>query len=52
MATTFRALKDVRFGTKDYYCRTSPIYTTMSHLVKSGYKDTSLTLAFSLVNSQ
>ena len=34
------------------YCRTSPIYTTMNHLVKSGYKDTSLTLAFSLVNSQ
>lgn len=34
------------------YCRTSPIYTTMNHLVKSGYKDTSLTLVFSLVNSQ
>ena len=35
-----------------YYCRASSIYITINHLLKSGYKDTSLTLAFSLVNSQ
>ena len=34
------------------YCRASSIYITINHLLKSGYKDTSLTLAFSLVNSQ
>ena len=33
-------------------CRASSIYITINHLLKSGYKDTSLTLAFSLVNSQ
>ena len=38
-------------GNKDY-CRASSIYITINHLLKSGYKDTSLTLAFSLVNSQ
>ena len=34
------------------YCIVSSIYTTNGHLLKSGYKDTSLTLAFSLLNSQ
>lgn len=47
----------VAFATKDTveiadYCRASSIYITINHLLKSGYKDTSLTLAFSLVNSQ
>ena len=38
--------------TNSNYCRASSIYITINHLLKSGYKDTSLTLAFSLVNSQ
>ena len=39
-------------GPSQNYCRASSIYITINHLLKSGYKDTSLTLAFSLVNSQ
>lgn len=44
----YRAL----YGDYMVYCRASSIYITINHLLKSGYKDTSLTLAFSLVNSQ
>ena len=45
-------IQGVKGKTCTNYCRASSIYITINHLLKSGYKDTSLTLAFSLVNSQ